>query len=133
MGPSDIRIIHGEKDGSGHAVTESIAVHSSTGLSAPFTEINRDRVLSDLRYYGVELDRALGTSGMDYFTDSGEFRFFPQNVMAHYDAIMTPGLTNEAVAEGLAALNLCNTAGSMREGQRKLAEWYVRYSPETLL
>jgi hypothetical protein len=46
----------------------------------------------------------------------------------HYDAIMAPGLSHEAMAEGLRALDLYNSAGTKAEGERLLAEWYARYA-----
>ena len=51
-----------------------------------------------------------------------------RSVSEHYDAIMAARLSNEAIAEGLHALDLFNKRGSMVEGQQKLVDWYRKYS-----
>ena len=40
---------------------------------------------------------------------------------------MAARLSNEAIAEGLHALDLFNKPGSMVEGQQKLVDWYRKF------
>jgi hypothetical protein len=54
------------------------------------------------------------------------------DLMKHYDVIMAPGRSHDAIAEGLRALDLCNTPGSTLEGHKSLSEWYRKHTAQTV-
>jgi hypothetical protein len=53
---------------------------------------------------------------------------FARMLRGHYDCIMSPGLPNEAMAEGLHALDLCNRPGYSLEGRALLEQWYKKWA-----